>query len=75
MDHVFTIFKNLSPLSQDDLSVGAYFTKIKALWDELSNYRPIPYCSCGSMKTIYEYFHHEYAFQFLMGLNDSFSHI
>jgi len=56
-------------------SVGAYFTKIKALWDELSNYRPIPYCSCGSMKTIHEYFHHEYVFQFLMGLNDSFSHI
>jgi hypothetical protein len=31
--------------------------------------------SCGSMKTIHEYFHHEYVFQFLMDLNDSFSHI
>lgn len=27
------------------------------------------------MKTIHEYFHHEYVFQFLMGLNDAFSHI
>jgi hypothetical protein len=27
------------------------------------------------MKTIHEYFHHEYVFQFLMGLHDSFSHI
>jgi hypothetical protein len=76
MDHVFTRFRNLSPLSHMMIFfVGAYFTKIKALWDELSNYRLIPYCSCGSMKTIHEYFHHEYVFQFLMGLNDSFSHI
>jgi hypothetical protein len=72
---IYQIQKSISSLSQDDLSVGAYFTKIKALWDELSNYRPIPYYSCGSMKTIHEYFHHEYVFQFLMGLNDSFSHI
>jgi hypothetical protein len=27
------------------------------------------------MKTIHDYFHHEYVFQFLMGLNDTFSHI
>jgi hypothetical protein len=72
---IYQIQKSISSLSQDDLSAGAYFTKIKALWGELSNYRPIPYCSCGSMKTIHEYFHHEYAFQFLMGLHDSFSHI
>jgi len=55
--------------------VGAYFTRIKSFWDELSNYRPSPSCSCGSMKTIHDYFHHEYVFQFLMGLNDSFSYI
>jgi hypothetical protein len=72
---IYQIQKSISALSQDDLSVGAYFTKIKALWDELSNYRHIPYYSCGSMKTIHEYFHHEYVFQFLMGLNDTFSHI
>jgi hypothetical protein len=72
---IYQIQKSISALSQDDLSIGVYFTKIKALWDELNNYRPIPYCSCGSMKTIHEYFHHEYVFQFLMGLNDTFSHI
>jgi hypothetical protein len=27
------------------------------------------------MKTIHEYFHHEYVFQILMGLNDTFSYI
>jgi hypothetical protein len=27
------------------------------------------------MKTIHDYFHHEYVFQFLIGLNYSFSHI
>jgi hypothetical protein len=72
---IYQLQKSLSSLSQEDLSVGAYFTRIKSFWDELSNYRPIPFCSCGSMKTIHDYFHHEYVFQFLMGLNDSFSHI
>jgi hypothetical protein len=71
----YQLQKSLSSLSQEDLSVGAYFTCIKSFWDELSNYRLIPFCSCGSMKTIHDYFHHEYVFQFLMGLNDSFSHI
>jgi len=72
---IYQLQKSLSSLSQENLSVGTYFTRIKSLWDELRNYRPIPVCSCGSMKTIHDYFHHEYVFQFLMGLNDTFSHI
>jgi hypothetical protein len=72
---IYQLQKSISSLSQENLYVGTYFTRIKSLWDELSNYRPIPVCSCGSMKTIHDYFHHEYVFQFLMGLNDTFSHI
>ncbi|KAG7971651.1 hypothetical protein I3843_07G146200 [Carya illinoinensis] len=35
-------------LPQWQLSVSAYFTRLKALWDELINYKPIPACSCGA---------------------------
>jgi hypothetical protein len=55
--------------------VSLYFTKLKGLWDELVNYRPILECSCGSSKSNLDYQHQDYVFQFLMGLNDSFSHI
>jgi hypothetical protein len=72
---IYQLQKSIFALSQDNLSIGAYFTKLKALWDELSNYRPIPLCSCGSLRTVQDYFQHEYVFQFLMGLNDTFSHI
>jgi hypothetical protein len=43
-------------------------------------YRPIPIClcgkcTCGGVKTLSEYHQQEYILQFLMGLNDSFSHV
>lgn len=31
-------FKNLT---QAQLTVGAYFTKLKTIWEELSNQRPV----------------------------------
>jgi len=72
---IFQLQKTMSALSQGNSSVSAYYTRLKGLWDELANYRPIPACSCGGLKTVVEYNHQEYVFQFLMGLNDSFSHI
>jgi hypothetical protein len=41
----------------------------------LNNYRPLPLCSCGASRTVTEYQHCKYVFQFLMGLNESLSHI
>lgn len=38
----------ISPASQDNSSVRVYSTKLKALWDQVSNYRPLPICPCGS---------------------------
>jgi hypothetical protein len=78
---LFQLQKSISALSQENLSVSAYFTRLKSLWDELSNYRPIPTCtcspscSCGTLSSIVDNYNQEYIFQFLMGLNDSFSNI
>jgi hypothetical protein len=41
----------------------------------LTNYRPIPQCSCDNPKILADHSHQDYVFQFLMGLNDSFAQI
>ena len=54
---------------------------MKGLWDELSNYNPIPVCNCGVLqscvcnivKNLFEAQEHEHIMYFLMGLNDSFT--
>jgi len=72
---VFQLQQAISALSQENNSVSSYFNSLKGLWDELNNYRSFPPCSCGAMKVPVEYRDHEYVFQFLMGLNETFSHI
>nr|GMC79768.1 uncharacterized protein LOC109168309 [Ipomoea batatas] len=33
-------------IRQGDLTIGAYFAKLKVLWDELQVIRPLPTCNC-----------------------------
>lgn len=42
---IFQIRKEVVNLIQNQDSVGVYFTKLKSLWEELSNFGP--HCSCG----------------------------
>jgi hypothetical protein len=77
---IYQIQKAISAISQEDQSVSSYFTSLKGLWDELLIYHPLPVClcgkcSCGVLKTLTEYNQQEYLLQFLMGLNESFSHV
>lgn len=66
-------------MTQENLSLSAYHTKFKALWDEYINISQPPkctcHCSCGAAKLIQEYEDLHKLTQFLMGLNDSFSNI
>ena len=55
-----------------------YFTKLKALYEELNNFKPscsCGKCTCGGLKDLNAYFQMEYVMTFLMGLNDSFAQI
>ncbi|KAJ6881076.1 hypothetical protein NC651_027806 [Populus alba x Populus x berolinensis] len=72
---IFQLQKSISSLSQENNSVSAYFTTMKGLWDELGNHQPIPTCTCGALKTILSYHHQQHVYQFLMGLNESYSQI
>ena len=75
---IFQLKRNLINLHQDQDSASVYFTKMKALWEELSNFRP--HCSCGKcmcvgVKELNNFYQNEYIMTFLMGLNDSFSQV
>ncbi|XP_035541429.1 uncharacterized protein LOC118344547 [Juglans regia] len=39
------------------------------------NYRPLPVCSCGGLRTLMAMHQQDYVMRFLMGLNDSFSQV
>ncbi|XP_031478747.1 uncharacterized protein LOC116249687 isoform X1 [Nymphaea colorata] len=70
---IYQIQSSISRLQQATMTVALYFTKLKALWDELSSYSLIPMCSCGGMKSYSEQIQREHVIQFLMGLNDSYN--
>lgn len=48
---------------------------LKSFWDELGIHVVIPECTCGSFKELKNYQETEQVYQFLMGLNDTYSHI
>ncbi|KAL5573648.1 hypothetical protein UlMin_023245 [Ulmus minor] len=52
---VFQIKQLLNVLYQGSDEVSTYFTKLKTLWDELRDFRPLPACDCGGMKALIEY--------------------
>ena len=70
---IFQIQKMISSHSQGTMSVSLYYTKLKALWDELASYNLSATCSCGGMKTYNEQKDRDHIMQFLMGLNDSYN--
>lgn len=69
---IFQVQKPISSLSQGHHTVTTYFTKLKSLWEELSNYKHRHVCTCGANKHLDDERNQENVMQFLMGLNDSF---
>lgn len=47
---IFQIKTHLVALNQGSMDVSTYYTKLKILWDELSNFQPIPVCNCGGIR-------------------------
>ena len=75
---IFQLRREFVNLAQEQQSVSVYFTKLKTLWDELSNFRPIcscGKCTCGCVKALYNHCQMDYTMSFLMGLNDSFAQV
>ncbi|XP_077210986.1 uncharacterized protein LOC143846434 isoform X2 [Tasmannia lanceolata] len=70
---IFQIERDIISSTQDQLSVEAYYTRIKALWDELAKLQPFPKCTCGALKALIDYQQQHRLIQFFMGLNESFA--
>ena len=64
--------REISLAQQSELTVAAYYTKLKGLWDELATYSTIRACACGAEKEIMVEREREKVHQFLMGLNDQY---
>ncbi|XP_058761234.1 uncharacterized protein LOC131634587 [Vicia villosa] len=70
---LFQLRKDFITCTQGNLSVGAYYSKIKGLWEELAEFRPIHQCVCGGVNPLIEHIDREYVLTFLLGLNESFN--
>jgi hypothetical protein len=65
---IFQIERDIACVSQAQMTVAAYYTKLKGLWDELGSYNGTV-CSCGVDHK------RRQLMQFLMGLNESYKAI
>ncbi|KAL9444374.1 hypothetical protein AB3S75_017540 [Citrus x aurantiifolia] len=65
---IFQIERDIACLAQDQMTIAAYYTRLKKLWDELGSYNDTV-CSCEADHK------RRRLMQFLMGLNESYSAI
>jgi hypothetical protein len=61
---IFEIQRDIVYLRQEQLSVSAYYTKLKGLWDELASYSDATHGAQADQQKL---------MQFLMGLNETYS--
>ncbi|XP_057957116.1 uncharacterized protein LOC131150428 [Malania oleifera] len=72
---LYQLKKDISNLMLENLTVTTYFTRLKGLWDELSNYIATKKCVCCQGSACGKSSHEDYVLQFLMGLNGTYSQI
>ncbi|KAL0297760.1 UNVERIFIED_CONTAM: hypothetical protein Sradi_6828100 [Sesamum radiatum] len=72
---IYNLQREIASISQGNMDIVSYFTKIAMLWDELECVDPTPECSCSSQRTMADKVASTQLMQFLMGLNDSFDAI
>ncbi|XP_039145721.1 uncharacterized protein LOC120282957 [Dioscorea cayenensis subsp. rotundata] len=63
---IFEIQRDIASLRQEQLSISAYYTKLKSLWDELATYSDASYGTQADQQKL---------MQFLMGLNETYNAI
>ncbi|XP_062075020.1 uncharacterized protein LOC133779034 [Humulus lupulus] len=74
---IFQLQTAVHTIKQGDSDINSYFTRLKAIWDELKEFQPIVPCSCcckcGVIERLLGYYHRDQIMQFVAGLNDSYS--
>ncbi|GAU16526.1 hypothetical protein TSUD_167570 [Trifolium subterraneum] len=73
---ISNIQEEIYTLKQGDSSIFAYYTKMKKLWQELDNFRPIPQSNCvyncTAIAKMKEYKDSDQVIRFLKGLNEQY---
>ncbi|XP_062103308.1 uncharacterized protein LOC133814354 [Humulus lupulus] len=69
---LFELRQTLIRLHQGDDSVSFYFTKLKAIWDEINEICPRTPCTCAAAADNLDSHNQEQLLQFLTGLNESY---
>ncbi|KAI3448741.1 hypothetical protein Pfo_005406 [Paulownia fortunei] len=72
---IFQLQRDIASLHQETMSVIAYYSKLKSLWDEFSSYNDLYVCVCEAQSRVAERDELKKVMQFLMGLNDTYSAI
>ncbi|XP_012832652.1 PREDICTED: uncharacterized protein LOC105953527 [Erythranthe guttata] len=70
---IFQIRQDIIQHRQGQQLISIYYTKLKALWDELSSYYESVYCTCGGMEKLKQREEKEKVMQFLRALNDNYA--
>ncbi|KHN13718.1 hypothetical protein glysoja_047572, partial [Glycine soja] len=70
---IFQLKHELITLQQGSMYVSSFYFKLRSLWESLSELKPSHSCTCGGIKPWCDFEKMEYAMQFLMRLNESFS--
>ncbi|KAL2244089.1 UNVERIFIED_CONTAM: hypothetical protein Sindi_0526900 [Sesamum indicum] len=71
----YQLKRELSLLSQGSLTVSAYFSKLKRLWDELACITHTPKCTCRATKETTDIKNSDQLIQFVMQLNEVYDHM
>ncbi|XP_070013130.1 uncharacterized protein LOC142162424 [Nicotiana tabacum] len=69
----FNLHKEIATLTQGTSSVSVYYSKLKDTWKEFEALIPVPGCDCPRSRDFVVYLQKLKVFQFLMGLNESYS--
>ncbi|KAJ8620304.1 hypothetical protein MRB53_028833 [Persea americana] len=70
---VYKVWSDLTLTKQAGASVMSYYTQFLGMWADLSNISPLETCTCDSGSSIATWFRNLQTYQFLMGLDDSYS--
>ncbi|KAG8366012.1 hypothetical protein BUALT_Bualt17G0031900 [Buddleja alternifolia] len=71
--HLFHIEEAIHNCKQEGMTIGAYYTKLKGLWDERDALSCIPTCNCGAVKEVLLFQQNQKTMKFLMGLNEIYA--
>ncbi|OIS96041.1 hypothetical protein A4A49_58679, partial [Nicotiana attenuata] len=75
LTRIYQISADIAALKQGTDSVTSYFSKLKDLWNELDILAPLPSCDCEESRPYVDHLVRQRLLQFLMGLNESYSHV